>query len=117
MPSSVIPPRPLKPDTGTLNATCTMALLPLTATKLVLAVTCAVYPRLNSTLSASIVNAVSFIACTASAFRALSMRASISFLSFLLSFLSCVPFCAMAAYAAATNIMNVIIVLMTYKFF
>ena len=36
LPSTVIPPRPLNPETGTLNATCTMALSPLTATKLVL---------------------------------------------------------------------------------
>ena len=53
-PSTVMPPKPLKPLHGTLKATCTTAWSPSTATKLVFDVTWAVYPRLNYTFAQSL---------------------------------------------------------------
>ena len=74
---------PLKPDHGTLKATCTTALSPQTDTKFVLDVTWAVYPRLNITSSASSTKAESSMAESARACSMLSTRAWSALRSFL----------------------------------
>ena len=53
LPSTVIPPIPFGPENAPLNASCTVALPSIRETKLVLGVTYAQLPRLNSTRSAS----------------------------------------------------------------